>query len=70
MAVTGFVLFIVLILVAMFLDRRGRAGPAICTFVISGVVLGSTALGPPLHRAASAAVNGIVNAALNFVQSL
>lgn len=70
MTITGFFLFLVLILVAVFLGRRDRAGLAIGTYVISGVVLGSTTLGPPLHRAASAGVNGLVNAAVNFVQSL
>lgn len=70
MVVTGITLFVVLMVVAVVLMRRGRDIGGIVAFVLSGVVLGGTTLGPPLHRAASAAVNGLVNAFLGFVQSL
>lgn len=70
MVITGFVLFLILALLAHLADRRGRATGAICLFIVSGVALGATAIGPPLLRGATAAVNGIGNAALSFVQSL
>ena len=69
MQVTGFILFAVLIALAMWADRRGRAGIAIALFIVSGVSLGATQIGPMVLRVSTAAVNGIGSAALNFFQS-
>ncbi|GGM77198.1 hypothetical protein GCM10012275_54800 [Longimycelium tulufanense] len=69
MVITGLVLFVVLCALAYWLSRRSYWGGA-AGWMIAGVALGATTVGPPLLRGVTTAVNGLWNAVLGLVKAI